>query len=1701
MKKATLMLVLMILTITSAFAQYVEIGDNGSTDSISSVPFSGLWDYSWSSLVIPAEQIGNAIEINSLSFDVFNSPSNYEMLDQKVYLRHTEVDTAGVAYPDPTNNDFTLVYDANVTWNESGWQGIVFQTNFQYNGTSNLEIVWENWDADYVSNYPTFRRTDVDYNIASYKRQDNSFPAVAGATTQQYPNLRIGFVSEGAPAYPVVVSPANNSLNNELDVDLVWTIGENTETINVYFSENQADVLNNVETALVVDGDLVTSYSPTLENASTYFWKVVASNSTSEIIAATNVYSFSTSYGIAETPYAQGFENVTAPALPLGWMSFHEGTSDYSYVDTYTSATNAYEGENSLRIANSSDDTGTYIAVLPQVENANNRMKFYAKCSSTGSQLLVGYLANIADASSFTEIQTIDLTSTYEVHTVELELPRTVRYLALKHANVSTYQTIYIDNLLIEEIPANEPTAATLLTPVNGATAVALDAELTWEYGENTTSVNLYLSDDMTEINNLAAEALVVDNQDVTSFVADLEEWTTYYWLVVSFNAAGYEVYSDIASFTTIMPEGTIQIGTGSEINKGMPIEPYFGYTYSQSIYTQADVNNAGDIQSIAWHYNGNSAWGPDDIKVYMAHTTLSSFETTSSWVAADALTLVYDGTLSVTAVDGWVSITLDTPFNYNNTDNLLIAVEENTAGYHSSTDEFFNTATEGNVSISYNNDTIDPDPTDPPTGSLKACYPNVVFVMDGTVAPLPVVTDLAATVTESVVVLTWSAPVVGDNTFVEYQIIKDGADLATTQELTYTDADLADGVYEYAVKVVYTEGTSALSNVVTATVATTPVEVEAPVNLTASVSGQDVTLNWLAPGTVLPDEITEGFEESFPPTGWTTEATNTTATWEQFETVAYDTGDVVPTEGTYQAGVQWDYSAQDEWLVTSEISNVNNLTFDYYGSYGSAEGDNYYVKVSTDGGTNWTAVWNASDLAEGENHYETPISIDLSAYSAETINVAWNFVDGDGQGLWWSTFIDNIVFSNNGRAIAFDASELKSFSKADKTLASPRIRNNRFAKDPNYVSTRRTRELTAYKIYRDGTEISTVTSDVLTYTETELDFANYEYYVTAVYTEGESDPSNTVEVSIVDPATTLPPMNLTADVDGSSVELNWEAPLDLTNGLWLTKGSEDNNDGIGTGSAATMHIAHMYTEAELAIYQGMYINSIKMFPREASATYTLKVWGGSNGNTELYSQAITDFTNEAWNEFTLDSAVAIPSAGPVYIGYYVNTPTGYPAGSDAGPAVAGGDMVKLNDQASWDVLSSITTININWNIQAFVSPEGADRASYTPIAMVNRSAKANNSNAQLVAGNLNPILSSRFNVERDVTAYKIYRDNEEIAEVAASVLTYTDADLADGTYVYHVTAMYGDAESFNSNSVTVNVININPGDIIIADSFEDYADFSLQFGDWTLVDGDLSATYGFDGTTFPNAESMMSYIVFNPAMTTPALSDESYNAPDGSKYLASFAAVTPTNNDWLISQPFTLGAQGEINFKAKSITSQYGLERFNVLVSTGSSNPNDFESISGATYTEAPTTWTSYMYGLNNYANQTIRVAIQCVSDDAFVFMLDDFKVVSAGGTDNDDTTVPLFTNALKGNYPNPFNPETRISYSVEKAGKVTLEVYNILGQKVKTLVNDTKEAGSHSVVWNGQDSAGNSVASGLYFYRMKSGTYSKTSKMILMK
>jgi hypothetical protein len=97
-------------------------------------------------------------------------------------------------------------------------------------------------------------------------------------------------------------------------------------------------------------------------------------------------------------------------------------------------------------------------------------------------------------------------------------------------------------------------------------------------------------------------------------------------------------------------------------------------------------------------------------------------------------------------------------------------------------------------------------------------------------------------------------------------------------------------------------------------------------------------------------------------------------------------------------------------------------------------------------------------------------------------------------------------------------------------------------------------------------------------------------------------------------------------------------------------------------------------------------------------------------------------------------------------------------------------------------------------------------------------------------------------------------------------------------------------------------------------------------------------------------------------------------------------------------------------------------------------------------------------------------------------------------------ENVVPLeFT--LKPNYPNPFNPRTTIQYSLPEAAKMRLEIYNIKGQLVKTLVNGEMPAGMHNVVWDGRDSKDRAVASGVYFYRISSPQNTQTKRMLLMK
>jgi len=140
--------------------------------------------------------------------------------------------------------------------------------------------------------------------------------------------------------------------------------------------------------------------------------------------------------------------------------------------------------------------------------------------------------------------------------------------------------------------------------------------------------------------------------------------------------------------------------------------------------------------------------------------------------------------------------------------------------------------------------------------------------------------------------------------------------------------------------------------------------------------------------------------------------------------------------------------------------------------------------------------------------------------------------------------------------------------------------------------------------------------------------------------------------------------------------------------------------------------------------------------------------------------------------------------------------------------------------------------------------------------------------------------------------------------------------------------------------------------------------------------------------------------------------------------------------------------------------------------------------------------------YSLRIFKNQTEYDTIEYVKISG-----DDFY--SAGGTtllrvsnmlSADDLSLPKVT-AIQSIYPNPFNPETTVQYSLHKADRVEIEIYNIKGQKVKTLINEQQNAGHYQVSWQGKDSNGKSVASGMYFCRLKTTSKTLTRKMMLIK
>ena len=407
----------------------------------------------------------------------------------------------------------------------------------------------------------------------------------------------------GEPAVPNLVLPLNNAIEVDLTANLEWTIGSNTDSATLYIADN-IDFTN----ATIIT-EAISPYSNILDNNFTCFWKVAAINNTSGIEVSSEVFNYRTIFGIAEVPYAENFDTTETFTMPVGWVAINvpDGTNLFTQVEVINSS--YFSSPNALRLYNSSNPTGTYIASTPLIENNNARVIFSAKASSNATTLIVGTMTDATDSETFTELQTIELTNAYELYTIFLPSERTVQNISFKQGINQAYSYIYIDDVSVEEIPANVPEAPQLVSPTNNAENVVLNSSLEWTTGIYTDTETLYFAD-----NAEFTDAVIIT--DTTSpYTPTLENNVEYFWKVVAINnTSAMETSSVIFSFTTTygtatapytqgfedtasyeLPDGWLFFNDSGLFTNYIRVESYYANTGSKALkmynYTNGDAN------------------------------------------------------------------------------------------------------------------------------------------------------------------------------------------------------------------------------------------------------------------------------------------------------------------------------------------------------------------------------------------------------------------------------------------------------------------------------------------------------------------------------------------------------------------------------------------------------------------------------------------------------------------------------------------------------------------------------------------------------------------------------------------------------------------------------------------------------------------------------------------------------------------------------------------------------------------------------------------------------------------------------------------------------------------------------------------------------------------------------------------------------
>ncbi len=742
--KRVIIFTLFLLLAVFAFADTYTIGDGTSTQSY--IPFYGFYNYNWSKVIFTQAEINTAgltvaNNIIGVGFYVGNSPSNYSMQDQRVYVRHTTAsayETTDTNYPD--NTQFQLVFQGELTYNGGGWHHITFTAPFVWDGSQNIEFLFENWDGSYVSNYPNFQYTSTtpDYK-AVYKQLDANFPTDNGTRTYNRPNIQLitPFTTQPDPA--VAISPLPGATMVSLYATLNWRSG------NIWSDGYRLSFgTNNPPTNLVNNQDLgpATTYDPVpdLLPNTTYYWQVVPYNSLGNAINCP-VWSFTThgDPGVTTLPYSQNWDAVTPPELPFDWTNIIQSTSTSAVVATYASTTYAHSQPNCARLYNPSDENATLILVGPPIMaplSVNTiRLRFWARSSGSNYPLSIGVMSNSQDPDTYIEVQNLALTSTLTEYVVNLtSYTGTGTHICFKHGLGGTARSLYVDDVVFEPIAPNDLACIALTgnsTPTVGtASAYVAAVHNNGTASQSAYTVKLYDGNN-TELVSVAGQTIAPDATEMVTltWTPAVEGPATLYAKVILAGDVNPANDQSPNLNISVQPAGStvVTIGEGN-LAEGVPLEFFYKHSLHQALYYQNELNMFGNITALTFYNNFVSDLTDKPCQFWLGQTDLADLS--AGWILpADGLTLVFDGTVNFPTGENLITIPLQTPFSYTHGNLVLYACRPMDTSYFSSSDNFQAQTVGSNRARKLQSDSTTYDPQNPSSaGTLSGTFAKTSF-------------------------------------------------------------------------------------------------------------------------------------------------------------------------------------------------------------------------------------------------------------------------------------------------------------------------------------------------------------------------------------------------------------------------------------------------------------------------------------------------------------------------------------------------------------------------------------------------------------------------------------------------------------------------------------------------------------------------------------------------------------------------------------------------------------------------------------------------------------------------------------------------------------------------------------------------------------------------------------------------------------